>query len=649
MKGKKFTAIFLSVVALIILTAALSGVAKNGREASWSDNARDAKADYVYMRALEYMATDSVDKTQAMIDYAYSLAPSDRYLASLDASMTIKLFSIDSPQFADRYRRLYDNYMLNPSDRYLGEEILDIAIKIHKYNDATAILEQLDSVFNTEPGYAVQLASAYMIDGMMGDSLAVKKAIGIYDRLERGMGKSLGLSSYRVRSLDLIHDTVAIERELASLMSEFPDDPEVFHYAGSIYHKMMRDSIAESCYKRASQVDPDYDGATGDLANLYLEQGDTINFKKTALTALKSPNIDPELKYAMMSDFLRTFSGEPKSVAEGESELADILEANPGDGVMHGLAGTFYGVNKNTERAIEELSYAVSLNPTDVRLWTLYVMYLDHEERQAESLEAVKKMAELFPDNVNYPLLASAKMQAMGNNREALDYLLAFDTSSLPNKESLSTLTASIGDIYQTVDSLERADEYYEKAISINPSNFTAYNNSAYMIAEHGGDLDKATRYARYAILASPHSPTFLDTYAWVLFKTKDYAGARTNIDQALTDYIDIINRQMGDSTAMADQAVADEEMADDTIVDAVVDEVAFVPDDPSLSLVDRAIRQKDTIGVELLEHAGDIYFMDGHPDEAIKLWQAALDVAPETRDTAVLKKKVKNKTFFYE
>lgn len=623
------------------MMSTMSGVAKNGRDASWSERAREAKADYVYMRALEYMVNDSISNSQAMVDYAYTLTPEDRYLASLDASMTIKLCAVNSPQFAERYRRLYDNYMLNPSDRYLGEEIYDISAKLRKYQDATRILECLDSVYNTEVSYALQLATAYMIDGYMGDSTAVGKAIKIYDRLERGMGKSLGLSSYRVRGLDLVNDTASINKELQSLITEFPDDPSVFHYAGTIYEKLGKDTIAEQCYMRAGKVDPDYDIAAADLANLYLGRCDTVSFKANALLALKSPNVDPESKYTLMRDFLCTFTGDSASVAEAEVEIGPILEANPGDGLLHGLVGTFYGINKNVERAVEELSYAVALDPTNDQVWALYVAYLEHLDRQKEALEAVKKMAELFPKNVNYVLIVSGKMAGMGQKKEALDYLLSIDASRYPNKESQSLLIATIGDTYQMLDSIDSAQDCYERAITIDPNNYIAYNNCAYMIADRGRDLDKARRYATYAVMSSPHSSTYLDTYAWVLFKLKDYAGARTNIDQALTDEIAMIRQAQVDSTSVDSEAYTPD-------IENIVD-VDSNEDEASMTLVDRCVKYKEQIGPELLEHAGDIYFMNGEPAEAFKFWKAALDVAPADRNTAVLKKKVKNKTFFYE
>ena len=87
------------------------------------------------------------------------------------------------------------------------------------------------------------------------------------------------------------------------------------------------------------------------------------------------------------------------------------------------------------------------------------------------------------------------------------------------------------------------------------------------------------------------NSATTLDTYAWVLFKNKDYEKALEAID-------------------------------------AVLELESKKP------------------SAEILHHAGDIYFMNGMPEEALEFWEKALKLAPEDE---LLQRKVKHKTFFYE
>ena len=91
-------------------------------------------------------------------------------------------------------------------------------------------------------------------------------------------------------------------------------------------------------------------------------------------------------------------------------------------------------------------------------------------------------------------------------------------------------------------------------------------------------------------IKEQPENGTYLDTYAWVFFKKREYNLALMYIEKAINCY-----------------------------------------DDPS---------------PELFEHYGDILFMNQQPEKALEQWQKALELNP---DSDLLKRKVENKTYFYE
>ena len=60
--------------------------------------------------------------------------------------------------------------------------------------------------------------------------------------------------------------------------------------------------------------------------------------------------------------------------------------------------------------------------------------------------------------------------------------------------------------------------------------------------------------------------------------------------------------------------------------------------------IVDEAVYEEPS--AEVLTHAGDIYFMSGSPDRAVEFWEMALEKDP---DNDLLKRKVKQRTFFYK
>lgn len=52
-------------------------------------------------------------------------------------------------------------------------------------------------------------------------------------------------------------------------------------------------------------------------------------------------------------------------------------------------------------------------------------------------------------------------------------------------------------------------------------------------MSEQGGDLDKALKMSEYTIKREPERPTYLDTYAWILFKMGKARKALKSIRKA--------------------------------------------------------------------------------------------------------------------
>lgn len=97
---------------------------------------------------------------------------------------------------------------------------------------------------------------------------------------------------------------------------------------------------------------------------------------------------------------------------------------------------------------------------------------------------------------------------------------------------------------------------------------------------------------AEMALAADPDNGSYLDTYALVLFLKHDYKKALEFIEKAAEH------------------------------------------------------RDSDTGNAELWEHYGDILFMLGKPAEAVEKWKDALKDNPGSK---LLKKKIENRTYFYE
>ena len=82
----------------------------------------------------------------------------------------------------------------------------------------------------------------------------------------------------------------------------------------------------------------------------------------------------------------------------------------------------------------------------------------------------------------------------------------------------------------------------YDSCLQWKPDDVVTLNNYAYYLGEEGVSLKKAEEMSAKAVKAEPKNATYLDTYAWVLYKQKRYAEAKIYIDMALKFTADSTN-----------------------------------------------------------------------------------------------------------
>lgn len=282
--------------------------------------------------------------------------------------------------------------------------------------------------------------------------------------------------------------------------------------------------------------------------------------------------------------------------------------------------------NKRDSTEVIKLFELMMQQPqTDTELALLYVSYMDMKKMPREAMHnVVTKVLEIEPDN------SSARMHLVGDawlaekfdevirlckdariyNPEEIKFyyyqgLAYFNKDDFDNAldafkngvgaitgesdvEMVSDLYMLMGDLLFKKEMKAEAYEAYDSCLQWRPDNIACLNNYAYFLSIDGKHLDKAEEMSRRTIKKEPENPTYLDTYAWVLFRQKRYAEAKIYIEQALKfDTVDV--------------------------------------------------------SADVLEHAGDIYANNGEMEKAMEKWKEALKLAPENK---VLIRKIKLKKY---
>ena len=651
---KAIYAILLCCIAIMLYSAAEA----KSKKSDWDKAATLRKADYAYVQACIANAMDSIELAYHLLDYSRELNPEDVEIATMHGLISLPV-SVDSASQEAVYRLALKRYLDNPDDYPNGYTATLLARSLGHFDDLVMIWEKLDSVFPTDQDIAPRLASAYMMKYILGDTACFDKAMNIYDRIERGSGKDLGITSYKIRAYQTKKDTASIVREIASILHEMPMESDAWLFAAQVYNAVALDSAKVIEYlTRARELDPSNGQASMAIAEFYEQHGDSVAQTRELRNALLSSSLDVDSKCNLLRSYFVSRINDSTQYDDMRQLLDTLTLINPGESKIHANYGAFlYTIEDST--AFEQFNYALSLDPTDSNLRNIILMNTLNKGDTASAITIASEGRVMDPDNLYYPIMSASLLSQQGHKANAMAIIDSTDVSEVNNPQAVASFLTTAGDIYSSCDSIDRAIQFYERAIAIDPNQPMAYNNASYMLAEKGRDLEKALRYARYAVLSEVDNPTYLDTYAWVYFKLKNYPEAKSYIDKALK----FINRYPVDSisdtetdsiaheiTEVAENTPADSCATEISVTDAEtapVTEIQIVEDDDSENIPEAVEEEAPYLGsAEVLEHAGDIYFMSGFPEQALKFWEQALELNP---DKELLQRKVKNKTFYYK
>ena len=80
--------------------------------------------------------------------------------------------------------------------------------------------------------------------------------------------------------------------------------------------------------------------------------------------------------------------------------------------------------------------------------------------------------------------------------------------------------------LYQSKGDIQKAQQAFEKVLTLNPRFAPAANNLAVLYSEHGGNQEKALELAQRAKETAPDDPHISDTLGWILYKRGVYQRA---------------------------------------------------------------------------------------------------------------------------
>jgi len=95
------------------------------------------------------------------------------------------------------------------------------------------------------------------------------------------------------------------------------------------------------------------------------------------------------------------------------------------------------------------------------------------------------------------------------------------------DKKLTSSFDTYIADVYHELGNKEKMYEQYDRVLKNDPENVYVLNNYAYFLSLDNERLEDALKMSALTIEKEPKNVTYIDTYAWVLYKLGRYKDAK--------------------------------------------------------------------------------------------------------------------------
>jgi len=528
----------------------------------------------LFLDGLKYFMLEDYQQALQLFQKAYTLSPDN---AALNYKIGETYLLLEENKHALPFAKAalaLENknayYYLLLAQLYTEQKQYDAAAQT--YNDL------LRQVPNSEE-YLFNLADLYLSQSRYEDALKT------YERIEKQFGQLEQLSVSR-QQIYLRQKNVdkAIE-EGEKLLAANPTEMRYFLAQAELYNAAQKPDKAIATLTQALRLEPNNPFAYLMLADLNRQKGNLAESEKQVKIAFASTDLDIDTKVRILVDFIRQLP-DPK-IENIALELAKLtIETHPEEAKAFAVTGDLQAIVGQKEQARDNYLQAVKLDNSHFKIWQQIVL-LDAELAQADAMVLHSEQAlELFPNQAVFWFYNGTGHLIEKNYQKAVRALEHGKRLSAGQDELVAQFNMQLGDGYNSLKEYKKSDEAYEAVLALDTDNEHVLNNYSYFLSLRNERLDNARAMAERLIKQHPTNPTYLDTYAWVLYKLGEYTEARKYLEQAV---------------AISDDAT-------------------------------------------ILEHYGDVLFKLGKKEEALSQWQKAKG---KGEASAFIDKKIKEKKLY--
>jgi len=418
---------------------------------------------------------------------------------------------------------------VNSDNEWYWAALADCYEKSNDIGKLENVFNELTRINPAKPDYYYDKANAYFLLGKYDEALKV------YDQLEQLGGPTDDLLANRQKIYLKQGKVDLAAAQLEKMIQANPAQIKYYLFLAQLYSANNFGDKALKTLQTAEKINPNSGLVHLALADIYRDKKNTDASYNELTIAFAAPNVDIEQKIKIILGYLPRFP-DPNAKASA-LELSRILTtAHPHDARSYAIYGDMLLQNEKMVDAKAMYKKSVLL---DSKVYAVHEQLVRIELATNDANAALadgENALSLFPNQAWMNYLVGVAWVQKKEYKKAVEYLKNATSLDEQDKDLLSQSFSALGDCYHDMNENKSSDDAYDKSLTYNADNAYTLNNYAYYLSVRGEQLEKAAKMSRRSNELQPNNASFEDTYAWILFKQKDYNEAKQWMEKALAD-----------------------------------------------------------------------------------------------------------------
>lgn len=468
-----------------------------------------------FSKGIENKYNDNYDVAIEYFERAIEAYPDDH------ASMyELSVLYVIKNEFEKGFEHIKKAVELDQNNKWYKIRLADFYKQNGEYESFISIYDQL---LENEPANLEYLES--YIDALLhlGHFETVIEKLNI---VEENIGITDYISLEKIEIYKLLGNNDKVVEEMEKLSNAIPYETRYLSMLAELYMQNKREKDAFKIYLKIKEINPNDPYINISLLEYYQKNGEIDNAYQEFILSIKNKNLDYNTKAQIYEYWFENKGDNDNVIREAEEAGKAFIETHPDKELGYYVLGTVYYNNKIYDKAQQYYLDAIEKDSTSFITW-YQLAITDMELKNNDALyQHTKTALRFYPEQPFFYLLNGIALVEMKNYEDAIK---AFEKGRFmsADKSLTSDFDTYIADAYHQLGNKAKTYEYYDRVLKNNPKNVYVLNNYAYFLSMDGVRLDEALKMSAITIEKEPKNVTFLDTYAWILYKLERYKEAK--------------------------------------------------------------------------------------------------------------------------